>query len=85
MCVFLSHMYRVANFSLPLSVSLFVHLFGVYTPNMYYIHVYLYTCICAGMHMCDKECEGQKLMSDVFLSLSPPLVFSLNLELIFST
>lgn len=24
------------------------------------------------MHMCDKECEGQKLMSGVFLNLSPP-------------
>lgn len=66
-------MYRVASFSLPLSVDLFVLLFGVYAPHMHHVHVYLYTCICADMHMCDQECEGQKLMSGVFLSLSPPL------------
>lgn len=65
-------MYRVASFSLPLSVDLFVLLFGVYAPHMHHVHVYLYTCICADMHICDQECEGQKLMSGVFLSLSPP-------------
>lgn len=69
---FFSLKYRVASFSLPLSVGLFVHLFGVYAPHLHCVHVYLYTCVCAGMHICDQDCEGQKLMSDVFLNLSPP-------------
>lgn len=70
-CVFLSLRYIVASFSLPLSVGLFVHLFGVYAPHLHSVHVYLYTCVCAGTHTCDQECEGQKLMSDVFLNLYP--------------
>lgn len=58
-----------------------------WTKHVPYSCVCIHVCVQACMHMHDQECEGQKLMPGVFLSLSP-LVFlwcglSLNLELIF--
>ena len=38
-----------------LCLCLLVCLFGVYAPHLHCVHVYLYTCICAGMHMCDQS------------------------------